>query len=79
VTLIAGTMFRVAAGAAGNAHGHGSGVESRGSVRGWGGYRWFSTRNMLVLQQVAASLMLLLLTGFVGFGLPQFRPRRPGL
>ena len=33
-------------------------------------YRWFSLRNALVLQQVAGSLMLLLLTGFVvlGFG-----------
>jgi len=33
-------------------------------------YRWFSMRNALVLQQVAGSLMLLLLTGFVvlGFG-----------
>ena len=33
-------------------------------------YRWFSLRNALVLQQVAGSLMLLLLTGFIvlGFG-----------
>jgi predicted permease len=33
------------------------------------GFRWFSTRNMLVLQQVAGSLMLLLLTGFILLGL----------
>ncbi len=32
-------------------------------------FRWFSTRNMLVLQQVAGSLMLLLLTGFILLGL----------
>ena len=31
-------------------------------------YRWFSMRNGLVLQQVAGSLMLLLLTGFVVLG-----------
>ena len=32
------------------------------------GYRWYSTRNMLVLQQVAGSLALLLVTGFVILG-----------
>jgi predicted permease len=31
-------------------------------------YRWFSSRNMLVFQQVAGSLMLLLITGFVVLG-----------
>jgi predicted permease len=32
------------------------------------GYRWFSVRNFLVLQQVAGSLTLLLLTGFIILG-----------
>ncbi len=32
-------------------------------------YGWFSTRNMLILQQVAASLMLLLFCGFVVIGM----------
>ena len=32
------------------------------------GYRWFSLRNVLVLQQVACSLALLLLTGFMVLG-----------
>ena len=32
-------------------------------------YRWFSMRNGLVLQQVAGSLMLLLLTGLSSSGL----------
>ncbi|MBL8228165.1 MAG: ABC transporter permease [Bryobacterales bacterium] len=31
-------------------------------------FRWFSTRNLLVLQQVAASLALLLITGYVALG-----------
>jgi len=31
-------------------------------------YRWFSTRNLLVLQQVAGSLTLLMLTGFIVLG-----------
>jgi predicted permease len=32
------------------------------------GYRWYSSRNILVLQQVAGSLTLLLLTGFIVLG-----------
>jgi predicted permease len=32
------------------------------------GYRWFSTRNMMVLQQVSGSLVLLLMTGFIVIG-----------
>ncbi|MBM3725740.1 MAG: FtsX-like permease family protein [Acidobacteria bacterium] len=32
------------------------------------GYRWFSTRNILVLQQVMCSLVLLLMTGFIVLG-----------
>lgn len=32
------------------------------------GYRWFSSRNLLVLQQVAGSVALLLLTGFIVLG-----------
>ncbi len=32
-------------------------------------YRWFSTRNQLILQQVAAALCLLLLCGYMLFGL----------
>lgn len=32
------------------------------------GYRWFSSRNLLVLQQVAGSLALLLITGYVILG-----------
>ncbi len=32
------------------------------------GYRWYSSRNILVLQQVAGSLSLLLLTGFIVLG-----------
>lgn len=39
-----------------------------GSLGGIRGFRWFSTRNALVLQQVAASLTLLLLTGFIIVG-----------
>jgi len=40
-----------------------------GGTPGAGAYRWFNLRNVLVLQQVAASLMLLLLSGFVLLGL----------
>lgn len=39
-----------------------------GSLTGVKGFRWFSSRNMLVLQQVAASLTLLLITGWVILG-----------
>ena len=35
------------------------------------GIRWFGTRNMIVLQQLGASLMLLLLTGFILLGVYQ--------
>ena len=42
----------------------------KGDVGNLKRYRWYSMRNVLVLQQVAGSLTLLLLTGFVvlGFG-----------
>lgn len=42
----------------------------KGGAGGMKRYRWYSMRNFLVLQQVAGSLTLLLLTGFVvlGFG-----------
>ncbi|MBI4474148.1 MAG: ABC transporter permease [Acidobacteria bacterium] len=36
-------------------------------------FRWFSSRNLLVLQQVAGSLMLLLITGFVVLGFERTR------
>ena len=39
-----------------------------GSLTGVKGFRWFSTRNLIVLQQVAASLTLLLITGWVILG-----------
>jgi predicted permease len=42
-----------------------------GSVQKLSGYRWFSSRNMLILQQVAGSVTLLLLTGFVILGFEQ--------
>jgi predicted permease len=39
--------------------------------------RWFGTRNMIVLQQLGASLMLLLLTGFILLGV--YRSATPDL
>jgi predicted permease len=43
-----------------------------------GGFRWFGTRNILVLQQVAGSLMLLLITGFVVLGIQRSSSVDPG-
>jgi predicted permease len=41
-------------------------------------YRWFSLRNILVLQQIAASLTLLLVTAFVVVGLSRSRSNELG-
>jgi predicted permease len=42
------------------------------------GYRWFSVRNVLVLQQVAGSLTMLLLTGFIILGFQRSTSPDPG-
>jgi macrolide transport system ATP-binding/permease protein len=41
-------------------------------------YRWFSLRNILILQQIAASLTLLLVTAFVVVGLYRSKSNDPG-
>ena len=50
----------------------------KGSTLKLGGFRWFGTRNLLVLQQVAGSLMLLLITGFVVLGIQRSSSIDPG-
>jgi len=50
----------------------------KGSTLKLGGFRWFGTRNLLVLQQVAGSLMLLLITGFVVLGVQRSSSIDPG-
>jgi hypothetical protein len=42
------------------------------------GYRWFSARNLLVLQQVAGSLALLLITGYIVIGFNRSGSTDPG-
>jgi len=49
-----------------------------GSTWRLAGFRWFGTRNLLVLQQVAGSLMLLLITGFVVLGIHRTSSIDPG-
>jgi len=49
-----------------------------GSSSRLGSFRWFGARNMLVLQQVAGSLMLLLITGFVVLGIQRTSSVDPG-
>ncbi len=50
----------------------------RGSTWRLAGFRRFGMRNMLVLQQVAGSLMLLLITGFVVLGIQRTSSVDPG-
>jgi predicted permease len=50
----------------------------RGSNWRLGGFRWFGTRNIMVLQQVVGSLMLILLTGFVVLGVGRTSSIDPG-
>jgi putative ABC transport system permease protein len=50
----------------------------KGSTWAISGFRWFGTRNMLVLQQVAGSLTLLLITGFIVLGVQRTTSIDPG-
>jgi predicted permease len=68
LTLVAGMMFGLAP-ALQSTRGDLTQALKKGSAWKIGGFRWFGTRNVLVLQQVAGSLMLLLITGFVVLGI----------
>lgn len=65
LALVTGVLFGLAPALGATNADIASSLKSGGQHRS---YRWYSTRNMLVLQQVAGSLALLLVTGFVILG-----------
>ncbi len=66
ISAVTGVLFGLAPALGATRADVASALKSGGG--GHRGYRWYSTRNMLVLQQVAGSLALLLLTGFIILG-----------
>jgi predicted permease len=77
LSLVSGMMFGLAP-ALQSTKGDLTQALKRGSVWRLSGFRWFGARNILVLQQVAGSLMLLLLTGFVVLGIQRTASIDPG-
>jgi macrolide transport system ATP-binding/permease protein len=65
LSAVTGVLFGLAPALAATRSDIASALKSGGDTRG---FRWFSTRNLLVLQQVAGSLALLLMTGFIILG-----------
>ncbi|MBX9601617.1 MAG: ABC transporter permease [Bryobacteraceae bacterium] len=65
LSALTGILFGLAPALAATRSDIASALKSGGATRG---FRWFSTRNILVLQQVAGSLALLLMTGFIILG-----------
>jgi predicted permease len=67
VCVVAGVLFAIVPAFQATRGDLGQALKRGGSSR-LPGFRWFSLRNALVLQQVAGSLTLLLLTGFIVLG-----------
>ena len=65
LSAVTGVLFGLAPALAATRSDIASALKSGGDTRG---FRWFSTRNLLVLQQVAGSLALLLMTGLIILG-----------
>lgn len=77
ITMVAGLMFGLTPALLATRAEVAPALKAGASTR-LGAYRWFSARNLLVLQQVAASLALLLITGFMVMGFNRVTRVDPG-